>query len=226
MDFGDSQFQGATPSGDDFNSFAAAVPAAPIAPETAPGENGSGLEDFFGGSGGAAPATSASVGLPLAPEGIFMEDPAPSYPDTDAPAAAAAAGNDEPFFQHYEPPAPPAPAPAPEVVDPRVEWRKQNAEVLKKKDAEEAAAKAKLKDAASQHLSKFYEVRGTTLTTRKANNRKSDAHQREVEVPASGSAWEKIHALVNLNSGNHSKDVARYKAVLIACKSRNLAVSA
>ncbi len=57
-------------------------------------------------------------------------DPAPV---SDPPAPAAE--DSDPFFSHWEhqqPAAPAAPA-APEPVDPRVEWRKQNADVLKKK---------------------------------------------------------------------------------------------
>ncbi len=70
------------------------------------------------------------------------------------------------------------------------------------------------------------QVRTTTLSTRKSNNRKSEAHQKAVEVPASGTAWEKVNALVNFNSTAHQKDVARYKAVLITCKAKNVAIKA
>ena len=41
-----------------------------------------------------------------------------------------------------------------------------------------------------------------------------------------GTPWEKINALVNLNAGIHQKDVARYKAVLITCKAKNVAIRA
>lgn len=51
-------------------------------------------------------------------------------------------------------------APCPSSVSPcdRVEWRKQNSEVLSKKDAEEAAAKAAVLAKAKEHLARFYEV--------------------------------------------------------------------
>ncbi len=69
-------------------------------------------------------------------------------------------------------------------------------------------------------------MRTTTLTQRKTNNRKSEAHQKEVEVPANGTPWEKVNSLVNLNAGIHHKDITRYKAVLITCKAKNVAIHA
>ncbi|KXZ41295.1 hypothetical protein GPECTOR_572g613 [Gonium pectorale] len=219
MDFEDTQFQ-AAPSGDNaFETFAAAAP--PVLADNG-GNGGSGFDDFFSGSAPVPPAEQPAVLLAAPASG---EAPAAAPPAFDD--AANVTDPEDPFFQHYTPPAAPAPpAPAPEEVDPRVEWRKQNQEVLKKKDKEEDAAKQVVKEAAAKHLAKFYEVRTTTLTTRKANNRKSEAHQREVEVPASGSPWEKISALANLNSAAHTKDVSRYKALLITCKSKNVAIRA
>ncbi|GLC42685.1 hypothetical protein PLESTB_001127100 [Pleodorina starrii] len=235
MEFEDSQFQAAPSGGDGFDSFASAAPAAASAPfaPPPPALNGA-LDDFFSGpapvpepvppADTAAEAMSADFGLPLpadAPPAVHTD-----FSAVEGVAAAGDAADEDPFFQHYTPPAPAAPPPAPEVVDPRVEWRKQNNVQLLKKDSEEAAAKSKLKETAAQYLAKYYEVRTTTLTTRKANNRKSEAHQREVEVPASGTPWEKVHAMVNLTGGNHVKDVARYKALLITCKAKNVAIRA
>ncbi|GIL77412.1 hypothetical protein Vretimale_2773 [Volvox reticuliferus] len=217
MEFEDSQFQ-AAPVGSGSVSFtAASVPS-----ESAPSANG------LNGSVSRS-ASAVTTGTAAAVQLVDSVDAAPAvFIDQDAleNAGQAALADEDPFFQHYTPPAPAAPPSVPEVVDPRVEWRKQNNEVLKKKDAEEAAAKQKTKETASQYLAKYYEVRTTTLTQRKANNRKSDAHQKEVEVPANGTPWEKINALVNLNSGNHQKDVSRYKALLITCKAKNVAIHA
>ncbi|EFJ40419.1 hypothetical protein VOLCADRAFT_108157 [Volvox carteri f. nagariensis] len=224
MEFEDSQFQAApVGSANGFDSF-----AAPVADYAAPYGSTSavnGLEDFFSGSD----RVPAAEGLAADFISAVPASAPPPFPIDDAAATATSAGgiaDEDPFFEHYTPPAPTAPSPAPEVVDPRVEWRKQNNELLKKKDAEETACKEKLKGTAAQYLSKYYEVRTTTLTQRKANNRKSEAHQKEVEVPLSGTPWEKINALVNLNSGNHQKDVARYKALLITCKAKNVAIRA
>ncbi|GIL64736.1 hypothetical protein Vafri_18625 [Volvox africanus] len=215
MEFEDSQFQ-AAPLGGGSGSFAAAS----VPDEAAATVNG--LGDFSGSAPAVPAETSASVSL-----GDFATA-APVDADQDAlvDAAGVVDADEDPFFQHYSPPTPAAQPPAPEVVDPRVEWRKQNNEILKKKDVDEAAAKQKQKETATQYLSKYYEVRTTTLTQRKTNNRKSEAHQREVEVPVTGGPWEKIHALVNLNSGNHQKDISRYKALLITCKAKNVAIHA
>ncbi|KAG2454985.1 hypothetical protein HYH02_000815 [Chlamydomonas schloesseri] len=224
--FEDSQFQAApAASSDGFNDFAAA-PASNggAAPPPPP------LDDFFSGSAPAVPAPPPGDDAPPASEAVILEAETQGAEPFTVPAvavegAAAAADDGDAFFEHYVPTPKPAAAPAPEAADPRVEWRKQNAETLKKKDATETAAKAKVKEAAATHLAKFYEVRTTTLTQRKANNRKSEAHQKEVEVPASGTPWEKVNALVNMNT-THSKDVSRYKAVLIACKAKNVPIRA
>lgn len=48
---------------------------------------------------------------------------------------------------------------------------------------------------------------------------------KEAEVPANGTAWEKVMALVNLGA-SHQKDLTRYKAVLIAAKAANVPVRA
>ncbi|GLI59380.1 hypothetical protein VaNZ11_001245 [Volvox africanus] len=220
MEFEDSQFQTA-PLGGGSGSFAAA---------SVPYEAASAakvLDDFYGGWAPAVPTgTAAAVSLVDFATAAPV-DAVPAIPiDQDAleNATRVLDADEDPFFQHYSPPVPAAPPPAPEVVDPRVEWRKQNNEILKKKDVEEEAARQKLKETAAQYLSKYYEVRTTTLTQRKTNNRKSEAHQKEVEVPVSGGPWEKINALLNLNSGNHQKDISRYKALLITCKAKNVAI--
>ncbi|KAG2482410.1 hypothetical protein HYH03_018645 [Edaphochlamys debaryana] len=179
------------------------------------------LDDFFSGSAGGAPATAAAVAAEFdsavgGTEEVVIEaveaDPAAAVPPVTL------GGDDEDaFFQAYtHTPSAPAPPP-PEEVDPRVDWRKQNSEQLKKKDTEEAALKERLRETAARHLAKFYEVRATTLSQRKSNNRKSEAHQKAVEVPASGTPWEKVNALVNFSSP-HQKDVSRYKALLITVK--------
>ncbi|PNH05643.1 ER lumen protein retaining receptor [Tetrabaena socialis] len=206
------------------DSFAAAPSDSFAAAPPAPMENGAGLDDFFSGS---AAVLSPSSTMPAAAEAALFADSAPAAADTaegDVTFADGAAppADEEAFFQHYEPTPLPAPVVPAEVVDPRVEWRKVNQETLKKKDAEEAGAKKQLKEGAAKHLEKFYTVRTATLTTRKGNNRKSEAHQKEVEVPASGTVWEKVNALVNFASTkDHAKDVTRYKALLLTCKAKN-----
>lgn len=48
-----------------------------------------------------------------------------------------------------------------------------------------------------------------------------------MQVPTTGTTWEKVHALVNFSSTTgHTRDVGRYKSVLITCKANNVAVKA
>ncbi|KAG2440226.1 hypothetical protein HXX76_004338 [Chlamydomonas incerta] len=223
--FEDTQFQAApAASGDGFNDFAPAPAsnggAAPVPPPP--------LDDFFSGSAPAVPAPPPGDDAPPATEAVIIAAETQGAEPFAVPAVAvegANADDGDAFFEHYVPTPKPAAVPEPEAADPRVEWRKANAETLKKKDVTETAAKSKVKESAAAHLAKFYEVRTTTLTQRKANNRKSEAHQKEVEVPASGTPWEKVNALVNMNT-THSKDVSRYKAVLITCKAKNVPIRA
>ncbi|PNW84711.1 hypothetical protein CHLRE_03g155650v5 [Chlamydomonas reinhardtii] len=223
--FEDTQFQAApAASGEGFNDFAAAPASNGGAAPTVPPP----LDDFFSGSTPAVPAPPPGDDAPPASEAVIAAAGSQGAEPFEVPVVAvegAAADDGDAFFEHYTPTPKPVPAPEPEAADPRVEWRKQNAETLKKKDATESAAKTKVKDSAAAHLAKFYEVRTTTLTQRKANNRKSEAHQKEVEVPASGTPWEKVNALVNMNT-SHTKDVSRYKAVLITCKAKNVPIRA
>lgn len=113
--------------------FDSSAPSASAVTESSSVVNG--LDEFFGSSAPAVPALSAgevlaadfTTAAPANTNAFFPLD------DNAVPGTPAAnvAVDDDPFFQHYFPPAPSAPATVPEVVDPRVEWRKHNNELVR-----------------------------------------------------------------------------------------------
>lgn len=79
------------------------------------------------------PAPPPGDDAPPASEAVIAAAGSQGAEPFEVPVVAvegAAADDGDAFFEHYTPTPKPVPAPEPEAADPRVEWRKQNAETV------------------------------------------------------------------------------------------------
>mmetsp|Transcript_35498 Transcript_35498/g.78753 ORF Transcript_35498/g.78753 Transcript_35498/m.78753 type:complete len:211 (+) Transcript_35498:107-739(+) len=120
-----------------------------------------------------------------------------------------------------------APAAAPAAVDPRIEWSNKNADIIKKKEADETASKKVTVEAAKTHLAKVTEARKKLLDSRKKANRDAETVSPEAGVPK-GTPWEKVNLLINFSAQDkiHAKDMSRFKSTLNTCKTLNVGITA
>jgi len=104
-------------------------------------------------------------------------------------------------------------------------WREQQKERLEKKDAQEEKEKQKWRDHAKKELEEWYKNRNEQVEKSKKNNlvvEQEFIRERDADQP--GQEWERITRLCEFNpkSAKNTKDVARFRSLLLQLKSQPL----
>jgi len=168
--------------------------------------------------------------------GLFSEGSAPTVPPIHIEPVVQLSHQESQaaFIGGYVPHVVEAPAPhlpgtprSPRLAeDPRVALNRKHQEFLMKKDKEEQASKKAAGDKGKDFIAKFNEDRAKALAKAKKANRDSEKASPEAGLP-SGTTWEKVSLLINhAHDKIHTKDLARFKSTLAACKALNVPVAA
>jgi len=107
-------------------------------------------------------------------------------------------------------------------------WREQQKERLEKKDAQEEKEKQKWREQAKRELEEWYKSHTDHVEKATKNNRVTEQdfiRERDADQP--GQEWERITRLCEFNpkSAKNTKDVARFRSLLLQLKSQPLAAN-